>query len=178
VADAAKAADTILKRWGIPGSRVNLIGHSFGGFLCDRLAAGLTGGVNRIVAIDPADDIVTNVNFAARSRYAVAFIASQYSTPEHALTADACFKMNVGAYDSIFTHMAAADFYAAMLASVAHGTPDNISRLFSPAAPTHPWVSGSGYEGTVVGRMDGFDWATKSLTYKIAGGKTVKVLRG
>jgi pimeloyl-ACP methyl ester carboxylesterase len=165
----AAAAAKVVQQWGIPGSRLNLIGHSFGGFLIDRLASRISGGVNRMVAIDPADDIITSVNYAAHSKYSLAFVASQYSTPAHALTADATFKMNVGDYDSIFSHTAAPELYAAMIQANADGNPDAISRVFAlnRLSPTvvQPWKTVKRYEGTLVGAFSSSRWRPKSITY-------------
>jgi len=166
---SAKAAVGILKRWGIPGSKINLIGHSFGGFVVDRLAAGITGGVNRIVAIDPADDVVTDVNFAARSKFSLAFVATTaYSTPKHALTADVCLKMNIGDTKSILTHALAPDYYAALVQECADGNPGSVAKVFSldrlSMKATNPaWKRLSGYDGTLTGTFIFIGWTGKKI---------------
>jgi pimeloyl-ACP methyl ester carboxylesterase len=177
VKPVAAAAAAVLKRWGIAGSRINLIGHSFGGFMIDRIAAGISGGVNRMVAIDPADDVITGVNYAARSRFSLGFIASTMSTPAHALTADETFKIDFGSLGDLFSHVGAPSLYAAMVQANADGSPDNVSRLFAlnrlSATFAQPWKRGSGYEGTIKGTGDIVGgWAPASITYKSA--KTAK----
>ena len=181
VKPTAAAAAAVLKRWGIPGSRINLVGHSFGGFMIDRIAANISGGVNRMVAIDPADDIMTDVNYAARSKFSLAFVASSLSTPAHALTADECFRMDFGSAGDLLAHDGAETLYATMLQRIADGSPDNVSKLFAPGrlSPTfaQPWKLVSGYEGTIkVGGDFLGGWTPASITYTSAStGKSVTV---
>lgn len=159
-----------LKSWGLPGARVNLVGHSFGGYLVGKMAEGFAGGVNRIVALDPATNPFDDVDYAAHSKFSFGFIGSSFSTPEHAQTADASFRMNVGDYDSIFTHMAVPRLYAAMIASNNREMPDRISKLFaldrmSPTI-TQPWRELDGYEGTLTGKAGIDGYAPSVLTYR------------
>ena len=74
-----------LKSWGIPSSKINLMGHSLGALVADQLAKKISGGVNKIVALDPATDIpgtsFTGVDFAADSQFSLAFVGSTWSTP-------------------------------------------------------------------------------------------------
>lgn len=166
---AAKSAVGILKRWGIAGSKINLIGHSFGGFIVDRIAAGITGGVNRIVAIDPADDVVTDVNFAARSKFSLAFVATTaFCTPKHALTADVCLQMNIGDKKSILTHALAPEYYATLIQECADGSPDSVAKVFSldrlTAKAINPaWKIQSGYDGTLTGTFIFIGWTGRKI---------------
>jgi hypothetical protein len=70
---AAWAAEK-LREWNIPSSNLNLVGHSLGGYMTDELARRVAGGVDRIVALDPATVSLggwdfSGTNFAAHSRY-------------------------------------------------------------------------------------------------------------
>src|SRR2546423_6789246 len=61
VQNAWASADAIaakLKAAKLPGRLVNLLGFSMGGQVEDRLAQDLRGGVNRIIAVDPAAPVV------------------------------------------------------------------------------------------------------------------------
>jgi pimeloyl-ACP methyl ester carboxylesterase len=91
VQNAWAAADAIaakLRAAKLPGRRVNLMGFSMGGQVEDRLAQDLRGGVNRIVAVDPAapvvgtdsrgHDVTAATSYARHSRYALAFYGSSY----------------------------------------------------------------------------------------------------
>ncbi|HEV8290994.1 MAG TPA: DVUA0089 family protein, partial [Tepidisphaeraceae bacterium] len=81
---AAWAASALLA-YGLSASNINLVGHSWGGNMTDELAERL-GGVNTIVAIDPAKDgggtynpnanfgtPSAQINFAAHSQFSWAF---------------------------------------------------------------------------------------------------------
>ncbi|MGA2499171.1 MAG: hypothetical protein ABSH20_15635, partial [Tepidisphaeraceae bacterium] len=144
-------------------------------------AADISGGVNRMVAIDPADDIMTDVNFAARSKFSLAFVASDLSTAAHALTADETFRMDFGSTLDVLAHDGAESLYATMLQRIADGDADNVSKLFAPSrlSPTfaQPWKLGSGYEGTIkVGGNVVSGWVPVSITYKSPStGKSVTV---
>ncbi len=175
-----------LKSWGIASSKINLIGHSLGALVGDQLAKGISGGVNRMVALDPATDIpgtsFSGVDFAADSRFSLAFVGSNYATPSAAATADESFEMNVGPKDSLITHSNVVDLYASMIASSNRKRPDAVSKLFdldklTPDTP-QPWsknaIDGS-YEGIIEGQVRNGAWWPKTLTYKNKGGKTVVV---
>jgi pimeloyl-ACP methyl ester carboxylesterase len=84
VRDAWATADVIaakIRAARLRGARVNLIGFSMGGEVEDRLAADL-GGVNRLIAIDPAADQTIDdkgrpisglPRFKRHARYSIAF---------------------------------------------------------------------------------------------------------
>ena len=193
VFDAAMWAPTVaqwavdkLKSWGIPSSKINLMGHSLGALVADQLAKKISGGVNKIVALDPATDIpgtsFSGVDFAADSRFSLAFVGSNYATPSAAATADESFEMNVGPKDSLITHSNVVDLYASIIASSNRKKPDPISKLFdldrlTPDTP-QPWtknaIDGS-YEGIIEGQVKNGAWWPKTLTYKNKAGKTVVV---
>ncbi len=76
------AAASALASYGFAGSSINLVGYSFGTYISANIGAGLSGGVNTILAIDPPEyisdgpgtyDPETSVNFAAVSRFSMSF---------------------------------------------------------------------------------------------------------
>ena len=154
------AADT-LTRWGLPTSRINVVGHSLGGLVAGALAANVDGGVNRVVALDPATDpFAWTVDYSADSQFSLAFIGSSFSTSAAAATADESFKIDVGDFTSIFSHMAVVDLFTSIVTSNKTATPDPISRLlaFDRLTPTadQPWKTDAysdDFEGTIVGRQ-------------------------
>jgi pimeloyl-ACP methyl ester carboxylesterase len=52
----AEWAATALTTYGFSGSSLNLVGHSWGGSMTDEIAKRVPGGVNTIVALDPAEN--------------------------------------------------------------------------------------------------------------------------
>ena len=75
-----------LAAYGLRGSQLNLVGHSWGSYVAEELAERTNGGVNSIVALDPAEnyqvgpfgndynpDADGEVNFAYYSGYSWAF---------------------------------------------------------------------------------------------------------
>jgi pimeloyl-ACP methyl ester carboxylesterase len=134
----AQWAMRVLTSYGFTSSLVNLVGHSWGGVISGELAGVFPGGVNTVVAIDPAEDAIppvgtlystNNVVFGgANSGYAWAFysrdggpIAGLAGNEETPTTADEAFVVE----DS--EHSVLVDLVASMIASPI-GT---VSRFFS-----------------------------------------------
>jgi pimeloyl-ACP methyl ester carboxylesterase len=77
----ANWASMALVNYGFSGSNLDLIGHSFGSYVAGELAEQVAGGVNTIVALDPALDVPGGynpdgpggVNFAQHSKFSWAF---------------------------------------------------------------------------------------------------------
>lgn len=193
VFDAAMWAPTVaqwaadkLRSWGISSSRINLMGHSLGGLVADQMSFRISGGVNRIVALDPATDIpgtsFSGADFASDSQYSIAFVGSTWSTPSAAATADETFQMNVGPKDSIVTHSNVVDLFASMMFSAARKKPDAVSKWFdldklTPDA-SRPFMKNAydgKYEGIIDGQVKGSSWIAKAFTYKNKAGKAVVV---
>lgn len=166
---------------GLAGSKINIVGHSFGGFMADVVASNMNGGANRIVALDPATNPLAEVNYAAHSRYSLAFIGSSFSTADDAMTADATIRVKVGPYDSIFTHMNVATLFGNILASDNSATPDPISALFDPEKMTlknkAPWKAGaySGYDGVLTGKSSDLTEPGTFVYKNRVNGKVVKL---
>lgn len=95
IVPVAQWAATALAQQGIVNGRINLVGHSWGATVAGEMAKRITGGVNTIIALDPARDIPTSfsgstynpeavdsqgnptaLNFAARSQFSWAFLDS------------------------------------------------------------------------------------------------------
>lgn len=187
VTPAAQFAAKALSRWGIATDRIHLAGHSLGGWIANDLAELVPGGVNRIIAMDPATDLpgifISGVNYAANSRYSTAFMGSSYGTEEAAATAHQTFKVNVGPWDSIISHMFVPTLVASIFAANNTSAPDSISSLFAidklNPSVVQLWKTNAyakGYEGTIVGRQNGLDWLPQTLNYISATtGKKVSI---
>jgi pimeloyl-ACP methyl ester carboxylesterase len=169
--------------WGIAGTNVNLVGHSFGGYMADEIARRVSGGVNRVVALDPAAPVVAGVdlsgtNYAAHSKYSLAFVGSNYAHLSVARTADETVTLDVGKWTKFASHTNVRALFATMVEQNNGRHGDAISRAFSLKAIGSGDARGfrhdglaNGYEATLVGReVDGV-WYPATLTWKNSRGK-------
>lgn len=166
---AAVVADK-LEFWGLTTARINLVGHSLGGGMTDQIARRISGGVNTIIALDPAtvalgDIDLSGTNFAAHSQRSLAFIGSNYSTAAAARTADTAVRLNVGNTESFVTHDRVKEIFATMTARNNTGSPDPISIMLSLSniargLPFKADAAGSGFEAVLSG-----DTEPSSLSY-------------
>lgn len=82
----ASWAGSVLRAYGFSGSKLALIGHSFGSYVANELSERVPGGVRSIVALDPAENIPdiltvgfnpnTSVDFSLNSEFSWAFYSS------------------------------------------------------------------------------------------------------
>ena len=170
-----------LAQWGLTTAKINVAGHSLGGYMAGRIAGDVSGGVNRVVALDPAtlslgDVDFTGIDYADDSRFSLAFIGSTYSSPPAAYTADETIEMNVGAKSSIITHSNVVDLFAEMVREGDTDSPDPISRLFAverlnpQSRPDYKEDAFDGeYEGVLTGKFESGRWRPDSFTYRNAG---------
>ena len=184
VADVGAFAARKLAAWGIAGANINLVGHSFGGYMTDEIARRVSGGVNRLVALDAAAPVVagidiSNTNFAAHSKYSVAFVGSNYAQLSVARTADETVTLDVGRWTKFASHTNVRELFATMVEQNNGRKSDAISQLFSLKALgsgaargfRHDGL-GNGYEANLVGQdVDGV-WYPATLTWKNSRGKT------
>jgi len=136
----------LIRDVGLPAGRINLIGYSMGAFVADRVAAGLhdLGGVNRIVALDPAaprsglnkrgHTVAAPVFLGRDSAYAIAFHGVNRHSPFSAATsADDTVRVdNVGATDDE-RHAGVLDVFTTMVERNNGGSADAVSGVFSLA---------------------------------------------
>ena len=134
----------LIRRIGLPASRINLIGYSMGAFVAERAATALgdTGGINRLVALDPAapwsrlnrhhHSAPAAVNLAANSQYAIAFHGVDVHSPLlAAMSADDTVRVdNIGTTDAQ-RHAGVLDIFTTMTERNNAGDADDISRVFS-----------------------------------------------
>ena len=175
VPDVAAFVARKLTDWGIPHTSINLVGHSYGGYMSDQVAKRISGGVDRIVALDPATLALGGVDFAgtdfaAHSRFSLALVGSDYATASAATTADETINVNVGNRSSLATHGAVRDLFAG-ITRLNNGTPDAISALFSLRAietGSQPFLRdgmGSGDEADLTGHIVRGQWLPRVITY-------------
>ena len=177
IPEVSEFAARTLSRWGLGAPQINLAGFSLGGWVSGVLAQDIKGGVNRILALDPATDpspfFVSDLDYARDSRFSASFIGSSWSTPAAAGTADYAFRLNVGDFGSIVTHANVVELVASMIGENYTGSPDRISRLFSleklspgVAQPYRPNTFEGRYEATISGSSSGGVWNPTSMQYK------------
>jgi pimeloyl-ACP methyl ester carboxylesterase len=187
VADVGAFVAKKLAAWGIAGANVNLVGHSFGGYMTDEIARRVSGGVNRVVALDAAAPVVagidiSNTNFAAHSKYSIAFVGSNYAQLSVARTADETITLDVGKWTTFASHTNVRELFATMVEQNNGHRSDDVSRLFSLKAIgsgaargfRHDGL-GNGYEATLVGTESDGVWYPAALTWKNSRGKTTTI---
>ena len=126
---AAEAAAE-LKALGVSsGARLNLVGYSLGGYVTSKLASLYPGGVNRIVALDPASPIVGKnrrgttitdpLNLAAKSQYSIAFHSgasmshvTAYSSADDVVKVDGLGTDDGSDADNLRKHVNIVSFFA------------------------------------------------------------------
>jgi pimeloyl-ACP methyl ester carboxylesterase len=188
VADVGAFVARKLAGWDIPGGSINLVGHSLGGYMTDEVARRVSGGVNRVVALDPATPTVAGVdvsstNYAAHSKYSIAFVGSNFAQLNAARTADETVTLDVGKWSSFAAHSNVRELFATMVEqNNRRGRGDAVSGLFSLKAINSAQARGfrrdglgTGYEAHLVGTpVDGV-WYPETLTYKNSRGRTTVV---
>lgn len=177
VPDVGAWAASKLGSWGIAGGNINLVGHSYGGYMTDQIAKRISGGVDRLVALDPATAALGGVdfsgtNYAAHSQYSIAFVGSDYGTLSAAQTADETINTEVGKRSNFAAHAAVLQLFTAMTEQNNTRHHDNISPLFSlkeigsaAARPFKKDAMGDGYEAVLMGRQSGVTWVPSTLSY-------------
>ena len=184
VADVGAFVAKKLAGWGIAGANINLVGHSFGGYMTDEIARRVSGGVNRLVALDAAAPVVagidiSNTNFAAHSKYSIAFVGSNYAQLSVARTADETITLDVGKWTKFASHTNVRELFATMVEQNNGRHSDAISQVFSLKAIGWGAARGfrhdglpNGYEANLVGQdVDGV-WYPATLSWKNSRGKT------
>jgi pimeloyl-ACP methyl ester carboxylesterase len=173
IVPVAQWAASALIRYGFSGTNLNLVGHSFGSYVSDEIARRIPGGVNTIVTLDPAVDIVGGydptggeVDFARDSLFSWSFHSSSLGNDFTPTTADESFIVDSG-LESVPAHSAVVFLFSYFLLN----PDDPISRYFlAPlllAATSGPWVPDQyasffagdvgvrGYEGIITTTADG-----------------------
>jgi pimeloyl-ACP methyl ester carboxylesterase len=172
---AAWAADK-LADWGITGDHLNLVGHSFGGYMTDEIAQRMPGGVHRVIALDPAIPNAAGIDYAGHADFSLAVVTSSLANGAAAATADETIRLNSGDWNSVNTHSNIRDVFASLLERGNSSRPDAISSIFSvehifddSPRPFEDNGVGGSYEAILTTRnLGGGKYAPTSLAYRDA----------
>ncbi len=147
IVPVAEWAAAALVARGFSGRDLNLVGHSFGSYVADEIAQRIPGGVNTMVTLDPAADVLggfdpvsgDEVDFARDSVFSWSFHASSFGDEYTPVTADESFLVESG-HDSLSAHRDVVFLFANLLLNPidAVGRYFLLTRLLD--ADPGPWV--------------------------------------
>jgi pimeloyl-ACP methyl ester carboxylesterase len=154
-----KAAET-LNGWGINSSNINLVGHSLGTYVAAEIAKKIPGGVNKLIALDPAATTLGGyqegqVNFSDNSKWSWAFYGSAAGNFDRAYTAKESFEFYfLSGADDNQKHGDVVKTFAKMLDKNNKGNAGYISKQFNlnmmNESALKTWGKpGDGYEATI-----------------------------
>ena len=181
---ASKWAADKLTAWGISGLQINIAGHSLGAYVSAEIAKRISGGINYLIAFDPAKAFPggyasESVNFSANSQWSWAFYTSSIGNSGRATTADDSFTMGFGFNNPDDNHGNGMDLFASMLE---RNRNDSISSLFKlNRLGQRLWmldqfdengetgnVFGGKYEGRIEAKLENGRWVPKTFLYRRA----------
>jgi len=114
-------AASVLESEGFAGSELNIVGHSFGANIAAEIGDRISGGVNTLVGLDPAEDVPLNsynpnteVDFGSASSYSwsfyseagegiVGWLGYNYGNEETPTTADEAFTVLESSHTNVVT---------------------------------------------------------------------------
>lgn len=109
IVPVAEWAAAALSAYDFVSTNLNLVGHSFGSYVADEIAQRIPNGVDTIITLDPAANIVggydpvSSVDFARDSLFSWSFHASSLGNEYSPATADESFIVDSGT-DSTSAH--------------------------------------------------------------------------
>jgi pimeloyl-ACP methyl ester carboxylesterase len=198
VSNTQRVADVLAQRIaqiGLPASRINLIAFSLGALIASRLAANLhaSGGVNRIIALDPAapkigikangHSLRPAMNLSSDSQYSITFHAGDNrSFLGAALSSDDTVLLaNMGA-TADEQHRNVLDLFGSICEANTSSSPDKVSSLFSlkriASGKLPAWEKNAafGYEATLGATIASNHRVAHSLQFTEAlSGRTVNL---
>jgi pimeloyl-ACP methyl ester carboxylesterase len=181
-----------LTGWGINGvNNINLVGHSLGAYVAAEIAERIPGGVNRIIALDPAKELwggydSESVNFSNNSQFSWGFYGSSLGSSPRTVTADESFSMGFGTNWGVGNHGYVKDVFAYMVNQSYTNFNNQVSKFFDINNMTwsvpRPWkfnefndfggnlVWNREYEGRIEARdenggLPGENWSQLKFTY-------------
>ncbi|MGB7710200.1 MAG: pre-peptidase C-terminal domain-containing protein [Microcoleus sp.] len=118
--------------------RLNLVGHSLGTYVAAEIAKRIPGGVDRIVALDPAVELpggydTSTIDFSANSKFSWGFYGSAAGSEERAATADESWSIGFGGFPLWSTndnHGRVVNVFASMVEQAKNNPNHPISQYF------------------------------------------------
>ena len=133
-----------LAAYGFTGTNLNLMGHSWGGNITSELADRVAGGVDTIVALDPAHDGdgsynpdlnhgsgSAQVHFVRSSRFSWCFHSSLYGSGYSPATADETFNVYTYGSEIAAMHVGVVDAFSFMVEHPTYSTTNTVSQYFT-----------------------------------------------
>jgi pimeloyl-ACP methyl ester carboxylesterase/LysM repeat protein len=148
------AANTLQTKWGISTDNINIIGHSLGAYVGYEISKQVSGGVNRLVALDPAVTTlfsydITESYFRSYSQWSWGIYGSIAGWDKAAHKADVSFNFDFDG-ENVDAHGDVRKVFDMMVRNQNQGA---ISKMFSldnvsSSSIGNPWVLRDGeYEG-------------------------------
>ncbi|MCU0544407.1 MAG: alpha/beta fold hydrolase [Oscillatoriaceae cyanobacterium Prado104] len=169
--------------------RLNLVGHSLGTYVAAEIAKRIPGGVDRIVALDPAKEFqggydTSTIDFSANSQFSWGFYGSAAGSVERAVTADESWSMGFGGvplWSASDNHGRVINFFSSMVEQAKNDPNHPISKYFDLSQMSQevskPWRNntlndfGGNLTGVLLfeGRLEGKEeeerWIPRELVY-------------
>ena len=172
IPNVAETVKNKLNEWGISKDNINIVGQSFGSYVGWEIANRL-GGVNKFVALDPAQylggyRIPDNGKFKDVSKWSWAFKSSNLGDDNAAKTADESFAVNLtGTNDQ---HNDVMGFFATLIEKE---FPNDFGKLFSldrmngndkpwSIDNENTWFNPDNYEAELTGEKSSNTWSIDS----------------
>ena len=172
IPNVAEAAKNKLNEWGISKDNINIVGQSFGSYVGWEIANRL-GGINKFVALDPAQylggySLPDNRKFKDVSKWSWAFKSSNLGDDNAAKTADESFAVNLtGTNDQ---HNDVMGFFATLIEKE---FPNDFGKLFSldrmngndkpwSIDNENTWFNPDNYEAELSGNKSSNTWSIDS----------------
>jgi len=172
-------------------NKLNLVGFSLGAYVAAEIASLMPGGVNKIVALDPAStgglvaygNKARSIKFRDNSQFSWGFYSSAAGDPRRAATADESWSIGFGSIDPPANHGRAVNLFASMV-DQARTNSNRVSTYFGinkMGPDIHKplqldqydetgrrviWGLGESFEGRLEARQDNNQrWVPKKLEY-------------
>ncbi|MEK0187595.1 hypothetical protein [Microcoleus anatoxicus] len=179
-----KAAET-LNGWGINSSNINLVGHSLGTYVAAEIAKKIPGGVNKLIALDPAATTLGGyqegqVNFSDNSKWSWAFYGSAAGNFDRAYTADESFKFEFpDGFGGLIPWKAEEEKHGAVVSAFADTIKQNqkepgyftsllnLNKMNKDSSDTQPWKTGDGFEAWLAIDPNNSEWVISNSASRV-----------